>query len=101
MSMKSSVYLGFSYGASHHTWNLASTTWVVYSPEDLLVSSGGVFLGPFMNNVAKYSVIIELLCDSISHGIHSLEVRLDSQLVVCQLNGSYRVLDPTLLQRLL
>jgi ribonuclease HI len=65
------------------------------------VSSGGVCLGPSMNNVAKYSIVIELLCDSISHRIHSLEVHLDSQLVVCQLNGRYRVLDPMLLHRFL
>jgi ribonuclease HI len=97
MSTESSVYLGFADRASRHTQNLASTAWVVYSPEGLLVSSGGIFLGPSMNNVAKYSVIIELLRDAISHGIHSLEVHLDSQLVVCQLNDSYHVRDPTLL----
>ena len=62
------------------------------------MSSGGIFLGPSMNNVAEYSVIIELLHDVISHGILSLEFLLDSQLVVCQLNGSYRVRDPTLLR---
>jgi ribonuclease HI len=101
MSMESSVYLGFTDGASHHTQNLASTAWVVYSPEGLLVSSGGVCLGPSMNNVAEYSVVIELLRDAISHGILSLEVRLDSQLVVCQLNDSYHVCDPTLLRRFL
>ena len=61
------------------------------------MSSGGVYLCPSSNNVAEYSVMIELLCDAISHGIHSLEVRLDSQLVVSQLNGLYHVRDPTLL----
>jgi ribonuclease HI len=86
MSMESSVYLGFVDGAIHHTQNLASAAWVFYSGEGLLVSSGGVFLGPSMNNVAEYSAVIELLCDAISHGIRSLEVLLDSQLVVCQLN---------------
>jgi ribonuclease HI len=92
-----SVYLGFTYGASHHTKNLASTAWVVYSPKGLLVSLGGVCLGPSMNNVVEYSVIIEVLHDAISHGIRSLEVHLDSQLVVCQLNDNYCVSDPTLL----
>ena len=45
--------------------------------------------------------MIELLCDAISHGIRSLKVRLDSHLVVLQLNGVYRIRDPTLLQRFL
>ena len=75
--MESSVYLGFA-DIANHTRNLASTTWVVYSPKGLLVSLGGVCLGPSMNNAAEYSVFIELLHDSISHGIFSLEVRMDS-----------------------
>ena len=78
MSMESSVYLGFTDGDSRHTQNLASTAWVIYSPKGPLVSSGGVCLGPSMNNVAEYSATIELLCDTISHGIHLLEVPLDS-----------------------
>ena len=65
------------------------------------MSSGGIFLGTSTNNVAEYSVVIELLCDVISHSIHSLEVHLDSQLVVCHLNGSYHVCDPTLLLQFL
>jgi ribonuclease HI len=62
------------------------------------VSSGGISLGLSTNNVDEYSVVIELLCDAILHGIHSLEVHLDSQLIVCQLNGCYRMRDPTLLR---
>jgi hypothetical protein len=75
---ESSVYLGFTDGSSRHTWNLASAAWVVYSPEGLLVSSGGICLGPSMNNVDEYSIVIEILRDAISHGILSLEVFLDS-----------------------
>jgi ribonuclease HI len=101
MSTESLVYLRFTDGSIHHTQNLASATWVIYSPEALLVSLGGVCLGPSMNNVAEYSIVIELLRDAISHGIHSLEVLLDSQLVVCQLNSRYHVRDPTLLRRFL
>ena len=39
--------------------------------------------------------------DAISHGVLSLEVRLDSELVVSQLNGLYHGRDPTLLSRFL
>ena len=49
----------------------------------------------------EYSAVIELLCDTISHGVHSLEVCLDSQLVVSQLNGSYHIRDLILLRRFL
>jgi hypothetical protein len=71
MSTDSSVYLGFTDKASFHTQNLASIAWVVYSPEGLLVSSGGVALGPSTNNVAEHSVVIELFA-MISHLVFSL-----------------------------
>jgi hypothetical protein len=58
MSTESSVYLGVVDGGSHHTWNLASAAWVVYSLEGLLASSGGVCLCPSMKNVVKYNVVI-------------------------------------------
>jgi len=101
MSKTYLVFLGFTNSASSHTRNMASAAWVICSPKGKMVSLGGVCLGPSMNNVAEYSVVIEILRDAILHGIHSLEVRLDSQLVVCQLNDSYCVRDRTLLQRFL
>ena len=42
--------------------------------------------------------MIELLRDAISHGICSLEVHIESQLVVLHLNGVYHVREPTLLR---
>jgi ribonuclease HI len=97
MSTKSLIYLGFTVDASFHTWNMDSVAWVIYSLKGQLVSSSGVHFEPSTNNVVEYSIVIELLCDVISHGVRSLEVHLDSQLVICQLNGSYLVRDPTLL----
>ena len=79
-------FVGFADGASRHTCNLASATWVIYSPSRQLLASGGACLGPATNNVAEYRTVIEFLWDALSHGITQLEVRLDSQLVVSQLN---------------
>ena len=78
MSMESSTYIGFVDGASCHTQHSASIAWMIYTPMIQVLSSGGVCLQPSSNNVAKYSAIIELLRDAISHGVLSLEVRLDS-----------------------
>ena len=99
--MESSTYIGFADGASHHTQHSASATWVIYTPMGQVLSSRGVCLRPSSNNVVEYSVIIELLQDAISHGVLSLEVCLDLELVVSQLNGLYHVRDPTLLRRFL
>ena len=87
--MSSEWFVGLADGAIRHTCNLASVTWVIYSPSGHLVSFGCTFLGPTTNNVAKYRVVIELLWDDLSRGITQLEVRLDSQLVVSQLNRAY------------
>ena len=77
MLTRSSVYVGFVDGASRHTQNSASAAWVIYTPTGQVLSSGGVCLWPSLNNDVEYSVVIELLCDAISHGIHSLEVHID------------------------
>jgi len=65
------------------------------------LSSGGSCLGPDTNNLVEYSVVIELLVDAIRHGIDHLIIKLDSQLVVSQLNGLYSIHDPILLWKYL
>ena len=80
--MDSSIYIGFADGAIRHTQHSTSAAWVIYTPTGQVLSSGGVCLWPSLNNVVEYIVVIELLRDSISYGVLSLEVRLDSQLVV-------------------
>ena len=101
MMSKSIVYTRFVDGASRHTLNLASIAWVIYEPSGQLLSSSGTCLGSLTNNIAKYSAIIELLLDAISHRIQRLVVHLDSQLAVLQLNRQYRVCDPSILQKYL
>ena len=101
MSMESSTFIGFTDVANRHTQHSTFAAWVIYTPMGQVLFSGGVCLRPSSNNVAYYSAIIELLRDAISHGLHSLQVHLDSQLVVSQINGLYHVMDPTLLRRFL
>ena len=97
MTSESVVYTRFADGASRYTLNLAYVAWVIYEPSGQLLSSGSTCLGPSTNNIAEYSAIVELLLDAISHKIQRLVVHLDSQLVVLQLNGKYRVRDPSIL----
>jgi ribonuclease HI len=91
-------YIGFAYGSSRSTQNLASTAWDIYTPTNEIVSLRGVCLNRATNNIAEYSVVIELLVDAISLRIHHLVVRLDSQLVVLQLSNVYTIRSPTLLR---
>ena len=98
MSTHLQSYIGFIDGACRSTWNISSTARVIYSPSDELVSMHGVSLGQTTNNIAEYSAVIELLSESISFGIRSLIVRLDSELIVLHLNRVYAIRNPVLLR---
>jgi ribonuclease HI len=101
MSSDSEVFVGYVEGASRHTRRFSSASWVIFTSQGQLLSSGGICLGDTTNNVTEYSTVIELLRDALSLGISHLQVYLDTQLVVSQLNWLYRVHDPNLHQRFL
>lgn len=61
------------------------------------MSLQGIFIGCSTNNMVEYSVVIKLFHVSISHVIHHLVVRLDSQLMVLHLNNVYSVRSPAML----
>ncbi len=48
-------------------------------------------LGVTTNNVAEYTALVTGLEKGLSMGCRSVEVRTDSELVVRQMNGQYRV----------
>src|SRR5579872_1478120 len=55
------------------------------------------FLGITTNNVAEWSGLIAGLEAALELGVDELEIRLDSELVVRQLSGAYRVKQPHLI----
>ncbi len=55
------------------------------------VEAKGEFLGVCTNNVAEYRSLIAGLHAAARHGVHSLVVRMDSELVVRQMLGQYKV----------
>ena len=90
-------FYSFSNGSFRHTLNLASATWVLYSPDHDLISSGAVCIGPATNNIAEYQAVIGLLTEAASRNIYDLVVFMDSQLVVCHINHVYTIIKPILL----
>ena len=89
-------FYGFTDGAFHHTLNLASTTWVLYSPAYELVSLGAVCIGPTTNNIAEYRAVICLLTEVSSQDVHNLVVLMEST-CVCHLNHVYTIRNLVLL----
>jgi ribonuclease HI len=53
-------------------------------------------IGPATNNVAEYRALIAGLQRALAEGVTHLLVRLDSELLVRQLTGGYRVKAPGL-----
>jgi ribonuclease HI len=82
MLSESEVSIRFTDDAIRHTQRLASTTWVIFTPQGQFLSSGGICLGDATNNVIEYNAIIEFLHDALPHVISHLQVYLYAHLVV-------------------
>ena len=63
------------------------------------VKEHGRYLGHATNNHAEYAAVIDALEHAKQLGADELDVFLDSELVVRQLAGQYRVKDPGLAQQ--
>jgi ribonuclease HI len=57
----------------------------------------GEFIGTATNNVAEWRAVLAGMAAALDLGVEDLSVRLDSELVVRQLNGVYRVKHPDLI----
>ena len=55
------------------------------------VAAGGIALGRATNNVAEYKALLAGLARALELGVPAIDVRMDSELVVRQMGGIYRV----------
>jgi len=60
------------------------------------VEARGEFLGVCTNNVAEYRSLLAGLAAATRHGVRTLVVRMDSELVVRQMLGQYKVKNEAL-----
>lgn len=63
------------------------------SADGAVLYQAGLFLGETTNNVAEYSALLAALEAAAGLAAAQVEVLSDSQLVVRQMNGEYRVLN--------
>jgi ribonuclease HI len=54
------------------------------------------YIGEATNNIAEYSALIRGLTEAVSEGVMSARVFMDSELVVKQVNGEYKVKNQNL-----
>lgn len=67
---------------------------VILSNDHEVVSEVSAFLGTTTNNVAEYEALLLALRRVRELGYDQASIRMDSELIVRQLNGIYKVKDP-------
>src|SRR5262245_23881620 len=89
--------------APSHAWTLrcdggsrgnpgpGASAYVLSDERGREVEARGEYLGGCTNNVAEYRALISGLAAAARHGVRSLVVRMDSELVVRQMQGQYKV----------
>ncbi len=81
----------FADGGSRGNPGPAASGAVLVDPEGQLLDEVGRYLGKATNNVAEWTALCIGLERAKERGIRRLAVRLDSELVVKQMRGEYRV----------
>ena len=69
----------------------AAVAYVLSDPKGREVEARGEYVGSATNNVAEYRALLAGLEAASRHGVESLRVCMDSELVVRQMDGAYRV----------
>src|SRR6202171_2905949 len=83
-------------GAARGNPGPASYGLILRRPDGTPLESLGKYIGRHTNNVAEYYALIAALDYAVAHGIKRLRVHSDSQLIVNQMKGLYKVKHPDL-----
>ena len=83
-------------GGARGTPGPAAIAAVVTTPEGQVLEATGEAIGRATNNVAEYRALLHGIGRARELGARELELVGDSELVVRQVNGDYRVKDPAL-----
>jgi ribonuclease HI len=88
-------YTAFIDGASSGNPGHAGIGVVIYKGKDQVLMESK-YIGEATNNVAEYSALLHLLDMAIKHKIKQLDIYSDSELLVKQISGEYKVRDEKL-----
>src|SRR4051794_12924765 len=87
----------FADGGSRGNPGPAAGGAVLVDEHNAVLREVGVYVGVATNNVAEWRGLLAGLSAALEDGIEELSIRLDSELVVRQLTGVYRVKHPDLI----
>jgi len=86
----------FTDGASQGNPGLAAIGAIIKNEQGRIITSISQGIGRTTNNQAEYRAIIAALENAVSLGANQVDMRSDSELVVRQINGRYRVKNASL-----
>lgn len=89
--------IGYSDGGSRGNPGPAASGFVLIDTTEKVIAEGGAYLGVTTNDFAEYQALYLALEKSLEFGAVVLDMRLDSSLVVNQMNGSYTIRDANLI----
>jgi ribonuclease HI len=69
----------------------AAFAYVLEAEDGTVLDARGESIGVATNNVAEYSALVAGLARAVAAGVSELDVRSDSELMVKQMRGEYRV----------
>ena len=90
--------VGYSDGGSRGNPGPSAAGYVLIDTTEVVIAEGGAFLGVTTNNVAEYQALYLALEKSLELGASVVDMRLDSLLVVNQMNGIYKIRRSELIQ---
>jgi len=86
----------FTDGGSRGNPGPAAAAYVLEADDGHVLAAHGEAIGVATNNVAEYRALVAGLAKAVEVGVDELEVVSDSELVVKQMNGEYRVKNAAL-----
>jgi len=90
-------YLLYTDGAARGNPGPAGAGAYICTESGEVVAEIAEYLGETTNNVAEYEGLLAGLRKLVAMGAQDVEIRADSELMVRQLNGQYRVKHPNLI----
>jgi ribonuclease HI len=88
----------FTDGGARGNPGPAAAAYVLEADDGHVLAAHGEAIGVATNNVAEYRALVAGLAKAVEVGVDELEVVSDSELLVKQMNGEYRVKSPALVE---
>jgi ribonuclease HI len=85
-------------GGSRGNPGPAAAAYVLETDDGTVLEARGEAIGIATNNVAEYRALVAGLAKALERGLDEVEVVSDSELLVKQMNGEYRVKNAALVE---